>query len=88
MSNTRARELQAEYLIDEIVEIADDGSNDYMQKKHGPVVDQEHMGRSRLRIDTRKWAASKLAPKKYGDKLDLNHAGGLSVKIGREYDGI
>ena len=56
-----------------------------MMGKFGKVVDQEHIGRSRLRIDTRKWAASKLAPKKYGDKLDLNHAGGLNVKIGKEY---
>jgi hypothetical protein len=31
----------------------------------------------RLKSDNRKWLLSKLAPKKYGDKLDLNHGGGV-----------
>jgi len=66
----RARELQAEYLIDEIVEIADDATNDYMRDKDSAGYRQngEWLARSRLRVDTRKWAASKMAPKKYGDK--------------------
>lgn len=33
------------------------------------VADNEHINRSRLRIDTRKWIAAKLAPKIYGDKM-------------------
>lgn len=74
---TRARERQADLLADESLEIADDGSNDWIEKRNeaGEVIDFEYNGdavqRSRLRIDTRKWYASKLAPKKYGDKLDL-----------------
>lgn len=63
---TRARELQADTLFDECQDIADDGSNDYMgedEKYNGDAVQ-----RSRLRIDTRKWMAGKLRPKKYGDK--------------------
>jgi len=69
---TRAREAQADALFDECLDIADDGANDYM-------ADGEYNGdavaRSRLRIDTRKWMAGKLRPKKYGDKqeIDLNH---------------
>lgn len=62
----RARELQADTLFDECQDIADDGSNDYMgddEKYNGDAVQ-----RSRLRIDTRKWMAGKLRPKKYGDK--------------------
>lgn len=31
----------------------------------------------RLQIDAKKWALSKKAPKKYGDKLDLNHSGAV-----------
>jgi hypothetical protein len=31
--------------------------------------------RARLKVDTRKWLLSKLQPKKYGDKLDMNVAG-------------
>jgi hypothetical protein len=33
----------------------------------------------RLKSDNRKWLLSKLAPKKYGDKLDLTHGGGIKV---------
>jgi len=60
---------------DEILDIADDGTNDWMTievngvKKR--VIDHEAIQRSRLRIDTRKWIASKLVPKKYGNKLDV-----------------
>jgi hypothetical protein len=33
-----------------------------------------------LRVDARKWKASKLAPKRYGDKMDLNHSGNLKIE--------
>lgn len=75
---TRAREALLEHWAEEITEIADDGSNDYMDrldkdgKVIGEVVNQEHIARSRLRVDTRKWLLSKLKPKKYGDKLELS----------------
>lgn len=74
----RAREIQAEYLLDEIIEISDDGTNDYMQIKDrdGNVIgwreNGEFVNRSRLRVDTRKWAASKMYPRKYGDKAEVS----------------
>src|SRR3546814_4173198 len=64
----RARDNQADTLADEILDIADDGSNDYVgedEKYNGDAV-----ARSRLRVDARKWLAGKLAPKKYGEKID------------------
>lgn len=72
----RAREIQAEMLAEELLEIADDSTNDYMTRLTSEgdgveVVNPENIQRSRLRVDTRKWVASKLRPKKYGDKLDL-----------------
>jgi metal-dependent amidase/aminoacylase/carboxypeptidase family protein len=33
----------------------------------------------RLQIDTKKWALAKKQPKKYGDKLDLNHGGEVKI---------
>ena len=73
----RAKECQAEYMAEEILEIADDGRNDYMTITKGDneynVEDKEVTNRSRLRVDARKWLASKLLPKKFGDKLDLDH---------------
>ncbi|WP_025899059.1 hypothetical protein [Sneathiella glossodoripedis] len=71
---TRAREDQADYYADEIIEIADD--------------ENKRADDKRLMIDARKWAASKLKPKKYGDKLELaGHDGGplipeINVTIG------
>ncbi len=78
----RAREAQAEAIADEILEIADDSTNDFMERKRadGPsetVLNAEHVQRSRLRVDTRKWLLAKLQPKKYGDRLDLRHSGNL-----------
>ena len=71
-----ARNIQAEMMFEELVEIADDGSNDWMEKERQngetfTVVDSEHIQRSRLRVDTRKWYLSKVLPKKFGEKLDV-----------------
>ena len=72
----RARELQAERLSHEIIEIADDSKKDTLISEEGaPYPNTEWIQRSRLRVDARKWLASKLAPKKYGDKLDVTSDG-------------
>lgn len=77
----RARDVALDDMADELLEIADDGTNDWMERKDadgstGPaVLNGEHVQRSRLRVDTRKWVLSKLAAKKYGDKLALEHGG-------------
>jgi hypothetical protein len=75
---TEAREMQADVYADEIIRIADDGRNDWMEKQGdgdaGWVANGEHLQRSRLRVDARKWVASKLRPKKYGDATLIKHA--------------
>lgn len=58
----RARESQADSYVDDITDIAD-------------TAKPEDAAVARLRIDARKWAAGKLRPKAYGDKLDLQHTG-------------
>lgn len=75
-----AREVQADTWADEIVEIADDGSNDWMERNGeedngGYRVNGEHIQRSKVRIDTRKWLMGKSAPKKYGDRVENVHTG-------------
>lgn len=68
----RAKEDQIEKLVEEIIDISDDSSLDIAFNDDGkPFVDHEHIARSKLRVDSRKWIASKLKPKKYGDKLEL-----------------
>ena len=73
-----ARDVQADVMADEITDIADDGSNDWMQRETEKgrlitVIDHEHVQRSRLRVDARKWVASKLKPKKYGDRIEVDN---------------
>ncbi len=81
----RAREAQADTLFDEILTIADDGRNDWMEKTNkdgeviGEVFNKEAVQRSSLRVEARKWMAGKLRPKKYSDKLDLNVSGSLQT---------
>lgn len=82
----RASEERADSVFEEMFEIADDGSNDWMERKRQDgsveeVINHEHIQRSKLRIDTRKWALARMAPKKYGDKLDLNHGGKVTVNL-------
>ncbi|MEN2787565.1 hypothetical protein ACFOKI_02905 [Sphingomonas qilianensis] len=84
-----AREMQADALVDEILEISDDGTNDWTQRrgKDGEDVtalDAEHVQRSRLRVDSRKWIAARLAPKKYGDASLLK----LGDPDGRKLEGM
>jgi hypothetical protein len=72
---TRAIQARAVLWAEEITGIADDGSNDtYIDPNTGQEkTNAEVVARSRLRVDTRKWMLSKVLPKVYGDKLDLNH---------------
>jgi hypothetical protein len=69
----RAKEHQADYYAEEIIEICDDASNDWMLREGKTALDAEHVSRSRLRVDTRKWLMGKLRPKKYGDKSEIDH---------------
>lgn len=71
----QAKCQQLEFMTEDILDIADDGVNDWIEifdkdgESIGWRVNGEHIQRSRVRIDTRKWLASKLAPKMYGDVL-------------------
>lgn len=63
----QAKRNQIELLVDEILEIADDSSQDQVINAQGNLIcNTELIARSRLRIDTRKWLAAKLVPKIYG----------------------
>lgn len=69
-----AREAQADAFVDEMVDIADDTSRDFKTKTNSDgeeyeVADTDHIQRSKVRIDTRKWVAARMQPKKYGDKV-------------------
>lgn len=66
----RAKHIVALRWADELTEIADHKKDDYTLDEDGNMVpDHEHIARSRLRIDTRKWILGKVLPKVYGDKV-------------------
>lgn len=81
----RAREDQADTMADEMLDIADDGTNDWMQQHRGDdvrwVENGEALKRSQLRIESRKWLAGKMRPKVYGDKIQAEFNGNLTVSI-------
>jgi hypothetical protein len=69
-----AREAQADHYAEEIVAIAD-CTDMQASPFDGSVPAVRDPQRDRLRIDARKWVASKLAPKRYGDKVALTGGG-------------
>lgn len=74
----RARDVQADVLFQEILEIADNKQNDIRINEDGvQTVNKDNVLRDRLRVDARKWMAGKLSPKKYGDKIQQEHSGTL-----------
>ena len=86
----RAVEDRAEKLAEEILEIADDDSGDFGFKKvrnedgesAEVFIDKDNIQRARLKVDSRKWIASKLFPKKYGDKVqnEVTGEGGKPIE--------
>ena len=77
----RAKEESADAMGEDVMDISDNGTNDYMEddyqkgKTPGYQLNGENIQRSKLRVDTRKWLMSKMKPKKYGDKLDMTTNG-------------
>jgi len=65
----RAREAQADWYADEIISVIDNAKSD-----------RNEIERAKVKIEALKWVASKLKPKKYGDKIDLT-SGGDRIEI-------
>lgn len=84
----KAREIGYHCMADELLEIADDGTNDFTRTEDGERLNAEHVQRSRLRLDTRKWLLSKALPKIYGDKQAVEHSGPNGDPIKTEAVGL
>lgn len=70
----RARVARCDFYAEESLEIADNATNDWMEREGGGAsVNGEHISRSKLRIDARHWLMARLAPGRYGDKLQLSN---------------
>jgi transposase-like protein len=71
----RAKDESADALVEQMMDIADDEP----PRLESGAIDNAAVQHQRLRVDVRKWAASKLKPKKYGDKLhaEVEHTGNV-----------
>lgn len=87
---TRAREEQAHYLAAQVVEIADEQLNgsgfanleeDDDISNHAAALRLE-LEQRKQKIDARKWAAARLNPKVYGDRINLD--ADVSIKLSDE----
>lgn len=83
-----ARKQCCEYHTDEIIAIADDSTNDYVDRltakgKVYRVFDREHFERSKLRVHARQWEASKILRHVYGERaeVDLRTPDGINMQV-------
>lgn len=88
----KARQMQAESMVDECLDIADNGTNDWMtrynnQGEEYQVQNTEAIQRSKLRLDARKWVAARLLPKKYGDfqRNEISGPDGGEIKTNNKW---
>lgn len=78
---------RADAMFEDMIDIADDGRNDYIVNGEGEErFNTEHVQRSRLRLDTRKWMLARMLPKKYGDKIvdeDVGNDNEIEIRVVR-----
>jgi hypothetical protein len=82
----RARDEGYDAIAADCINIAEDGSGDYIMKKRPDgaeyeAVDAEHIQRSKLRIETRLKLLAKWDPRRYGEKLELSGEGGGAIRF-------
>ena len=81
---TRAREIQAETQFDELIDIVDQPPElARIVDKNGELIevkfDSSYVAWMKLRVDTRKWTAARMAPKKYGEQKTAEETNDLTV---------
>jgi hypothetical protein len=68
-----AKEVGYEALAQQCLGIADDRTDDYVDTEAGPMLNREHVQRSKVRIDTRLKLLAKWYPERYGERLAVDH---------------
>lgn len=80
-----AMQIRTDVHHEEMFDIAADASKDFVELiddetgEYKRVFNPNAIKRAQLEIDVRKWSSSRMNPKKYGDKVDLNHSGKVKV---------
>lgn len=77
---TCAREERSEFIFEDIINISDNVEQDIITLPDGREVENKAViARDRLRVDARKWALSKMNPRKYGEKIQTEHSGEIKT---------
>jgi len=90
----KAQDVRATLGFDDIQEVADNGSNDWIAHNDpdnpGYRANGEHIQRSRLRVDTMKWRLARMNPKRYGERVtqELTGEGGGPIATRDETPGL
>jgi len=82
----RACAIRSDILFDEILDIADDNTQDKTtilnaKGQEVEIEDKEFTSRSKLRVEARKWVLAKMNPKKYGEKIEHDVKGDVVVSF-------
>jgi hypothetical protein len=82
----QARDIGLDVMADQLLERAGSDAGEYIDEFGNCRVDSGRVNRDRLYCDALKWYLSKLAPKRYGDKLDVKteHSGAISIRWQRD----
>lgn len=80
----RARENRADKIFEEILVIQDEKPDSVVQlspdgEGGSQRIDPAFVTWQKNRIDARKWILGKMAPKKYGDRVELEHSGEIKT---------
>lgn len=91
---TRARDEGFGQIAEECMEIADDASNDWMQRigkdgeETGWQLNGDHVQRSKLRIETRLKLLACWDPRRYGNKVQVGGDGGEPINVTNKGDAV
>lgn len=83
----KARELQSNLYAEATIEIADKRCT-YIDSEGNERIDAGSVQLQKLQINTRQWHASKLAPKRWGDKKELEEVKAESATLKAELQAL
>lgn len=79
-----AKQAQADVFAEECIEIADDGSNDWLEREGKQQPNYELAMRSKLRVETRMKLMRFNAPKRFGNVVAHEHSGEVAVNVSHQ----
>lgn len=70
------------HFLEDIIDISDDATDDVTMGAQGPIINGKAIRRAELMINTRKFVMSKMLPKVFGDKTQMELTGADGKDLG------